>query len=214
MVSRLFHFWMSPISTFPRLFTKALASRYRYTGYFYSRSASNSSDTVISAPGLSFAIDSISGGSSLCPLHEIMPASINAGLWVYGHRVEQDDQAASCLDIEEVIPLGPVDPDLAAIGEEAFATKCSACHKLEERYVGPQLGSVLSHRRPEFVMNMILNANEMVQRHPEVQALLAQYYTPMPVQVTDQEEARAILEYLRSNQTEAESTTSGSTGGP
>jgi mono/diheme cytochrome c family protein len=110
--------------------------------------------------------------------------------------------------------LGPVDPDLAAIGEEAFATKCSACHKLEERYVGPQLGSVLSHRRPEFVMNMILNANEMVQRHPEVQALLAQYYTPMPVQVTDQEEARAILEYLRSNQTEAESTTSGSTGGP
>lgn len=111
------------------------------------------------------------------------------------------------------LDLGPIDADLAAVGEGAFATKCSACHKLGERYVGPELGTVLSHRRPEFVMNMILNANEMVQRHPEVQALLAQYYTPMPVQVTDPEEARAILEYLRSNQTEAESTTSGSTGG-
>ncbi len=38
-----------------------------------------------------------------------LPSSINASLWVYGHRVEQDDQAASCLDIEEVIPMGQVD---------------------------------------------------------------------------------------------------------
>lgn len=107
------------------------------------------------------------------------------------------------------LQLGPVDDALAKQGEAAFVTKCSACHKLEERYVGPELGQVLSRRRPEFVMNQILNSNEMVQRHPVVRELLTQYYTPMPVQVTDQAEARAILEYLRSAQTGAASTPGG-----
>jgi mono/diheme cytochrome c family protein len=108
------------------------------------------------------------------------------------------------------LELGPVDATLVKQGEAAFVTKCSACHKLAERYVGPELGQVLSRRRPEFVMNQILNSNEMVQRHPVIKELLAQYYTPMPVQVTDQAEARAILEYLRSAQTGASTTPNGS----
>lgn len=99
------------------------------------------------------------------------------------------------------LALGPVDASLASEGEAAFVLKCSACHKIEERYVAPELGTVLTRRRPEFVMNMMLNAGEMVQRHPETQALLAEFFTPMPVQVTEQDEARAILEYLRSAQT-------------
>ena len=98
------------------------------------------------------------------------------------------------------LELGPLDAELAATGEQAFTLKCSACHKIEERYVAPMLGDVLSRRRPEFVMNMMLNATEMVQRHPEVQQLLAEYFTPMTVQVTEESEARAILEYLRSAQ--------------
>ena len=48
----------------------------------------------------------------------------NASLWVYGHRLPQSDPAASCMDIEQVIPLGPADPaefesvvsNLSAIG--------------------------------------------------------------------------------------------------
>jgi len=111
------------------------------------------------------------------------------------------------------LQLGPVDEALATTGEAAFVMKCSACHKLEERYIGPELGQILSRRTPEFVMNQILNANEMVQRHPVIKQLLAEYYTPMPVQVTDQTEARAILEYLRSAQTAAPSTSNGSAGG-
>ncbi len=96
--------------------------------------------------------------------------------------------------------LGDIDPAMAAEGETAFVMKCSACHQMADRYVGPRLGTVLARRRPEFVMNMILNANEMVKQHPLVKDLLGQFYTPMPVQVTDPDEARAILEYLRSAQ--------------
>ena len=111
------------------------------------------------------------------------------------------------------LELGPVDPALAAQGETLFTTKCSACHRLGERYVAPPLGDVLSRRRPEFVMNMMLNANEMVQKHPVVRELLAEYFTPMPVQVTDVDQARAVLEYLRSAQTGPVADPSGSTDG-
>lgn len=38
-----------------------------------------------------------------------LDANVNASLWVYGHRLPQDDVAASCRDIEQVIPLGPID---------------------------------------------------------------------------------------------------------
>lgn len=112
-------------------------------------------------------------------------------------EVELEQGLGPIRDLE----LGPVDPALAAEGETLFTTKCSACHKIEERYVAPALGDVLSRRRPEFVMNMILNAGEMVQRHPVTRQLLAEFYTPMPVQVSDPDQARAILEYLRSVQT-------------
>ena len=95
------------------------------------------------------------------------------------------------------LQLGAIDDALVAQGETLFVTKCSACHKLDERYVAPPLGDVLERRRPEFVMNMMLNANQMVQEHPTVRELLAEYYTPMPVQITEEDQARAILEYLR-----------------
>ncbi len=99
------------------------------------------------------------------------------------------------------LQLADVDAELAALGETAFTTKCSACHRIDSRFVAPALGDVLARRRPEFVMNMILNADEMVRRHPAVRELLAEFYTPMPTQVRDPEEARAILEFLRSVQT-------------
>jgi hypothetical protein len=35
----------------------------------------------------------------------------NASLWVYGHRLPQSEPAASCQDIEQVIPLGTVNPN-------------------------------------------------------------------------------------------------------
>lgn len=93
-----------------------------------------------------------------------------------------------------------IDAAMAEQGEEVFKSKCAACHKMEERYVGPPLGTVLSNRTPAFVMNMILNPDEMVKKHPEVQAMLAQFMTPMPNQNLTEEEARAVLEFLRANQ--------------
>lgn len=95
---------------------------------------------------------------------------------------------------------GPVDKALAASGAKLFEQKCSACHKMDERYVGPPLGNVTKRRTPTFVMNMILNPQEMVQKHPTSKKLLAEFLVPMPNLNLSTGEARQVLEYLRSQQ--------------
>ena len=100
--------------------------------------------------------------------------------------------------IQEVTLSEEIETDLAAKGEEIFNMKCTACHKMEGRYVGPALGDVTERRTPEFVMNMILNPEEMLAKHPAAKEMLAQFMTPMPNQSLTEDEARAVLEYLRS----------------
>lgn len=95
------------------------------------------------------------------------------------------------------LTLGPLDDALAEQGAAVFKTKCSACHKLDQRYVGPALGTVTQHRTPAYIMNMILNPEEMTKRHPEARKLLAEYAAPMAQQNLTEAEARAVLEYLR-----------------
>jgi cytochrome c2 len=138
------------------------------------------------------------GGSDTPSADESQPVASAAAAPAALTAIELEQGLGPIRDLQ----LGPIDEELAEEGQEAFVMKCSACHKVEARYVAPMLGDVLSRRRPEFVMNMMLNATEMVARHPETQKLLAEFFTPMPVQVTDQSEARAILEYLRSAQIE------------
>ena len=99
--------------------------------------------------------------------------------------------------IEEAIVVGPIDGKLASQGEQIFTTKCSACHKMGEKYVGPALGQVTQRRTPTYVMNMMLNPQEMYERHPVAQELLGQYMTQMPNLGLTREEARAVVEYLR-----------------
>ena len=100
------------------------------------------------------------------------------------------------------LELSPIiDTVLVSQGQAVFETKCAACHKLEERYVGPPLGQVLDRRSPEFVMNMMLNPDEMAKKHPEGKDMLAEYFTLMPSQNLTEPDARSILEFLRSVQT-------------
>lgn len=103
--------------------------------------------------------------------------------------------------VTTAVVLGPLDQGLADQGKAVFETKCSACHKMGEKYVGPELGEVTTRRSPTFIMNMILNPMEMVERHPVGKQLLAEHMTFMANQGATVEEARAIVEYLRSQAT-------------
>jgi cytochrome c2 len=100
--------------------------------------------------------------------------------------------------ITEAVTLPPtIDNAMAEHGEKVFEEKCAACHKMGERYVGPALGEVLTRRTPTFVMNMALNPQGMVDKHPVTKKLLAEFFTPMPNQNISPEQARQVVEYLR-----------------
>jgi len=102
--------------------------------------------------------------------------------------------------VTEEVTLGPLQEEMAEKGEQIFKTKCSACHKMSERYVGPPLGDIFEKRTPAYVMNMMLNPAEMLDKHPEAKKMLAEYMTPMTFQNVSREDARAIVEYLRYQQ--------------
>ena len=99
--------------------------------------------------------------------------------------------------VTEVVVLGEPDHELAEQGEKLFTQKCSACHKMGEKYVGPPLGGIVDRLGPTFVMNMALNPEGMYTRHPAVKKLLGEYMTQMPNQQLTPQDARAVVEYLR-----------------
>ncbi len=103
--------------------------------------------------------------------------------------------------VTDVLVLGVLDQGLADSGQKVFGAKCTACHKMAEKYVGPALGEVLTRRSPTYAMNMILNPNEMVERHPVAKQLLAEAMTMMANQGLTTGEARAVVEYLRTQAT-------------
>ncbi|MBT9583478.1 cytochrome c [bacterium] len=98
------------------------------------------------------------------------------------------------------LALKPIDSKLVKEGEKAFEQKCTACHKLDKRRVGPPLSGVTARRTPEWIMNMILNPTEMLEKDPIAKELLAEYSTQMANMSLTEAEARAILEYLRTKE--------------
>ncbi|NQX97877.1 MAG: cytochrome c [Flavobacteriales bacterium] len=95
------------------------------------------------------------------------------------------------------VTLGEIDDALVEKGKELYKINCTACHKMGKRVVGPALAGVTERRTPEWIMNMIMNPEEMVEKDPTAKALLAEYLAPMANQNITEDEARAILEFFR-----------------
>ena len=82
-------------------------------------------------------------------------------------------------------------------GQRVFDVTCTSCHKYSERYVGPGLGGVTHRRTPEFVMNMILDTETMLEQDDTVKCMLLEYLLKMPNMQIDETDARNVLEHLR-----------------
>ncbi|MEQ9299497.1 MAG: c-type cytochrome [Cyclobacteriaceae bacterium] len=95
------------------------------------------------------------------------------------------------------IELGEIDQELVATGFDAFDLKCTACHDPYKEKIGPAMLGVTERRRPEWIMNMILNPTEMAKTDPICLGLLAQYNAVMADQRLSEEQTRGILEYFR-----------------
>jgi mono/diheme cytochrome c family protein len=96
-------------------------------------------------------------------------------------------------------PSGAIDQALSSQGEDLFTRRgCVACHKIGEgRLVGPDLASVTDRRSFPWIYSMITNPDSMLQSDSTAQRLFGEYFTPMPNQKVQPEEAQALYEYLR-----------------
>lgn len=91
-----------------------------------------------------------------------------------------------------------VDQGMADKGKAIYDKMCTACHKIDKRFIGPAPTGILDRRAPEWVMNMILNPEEMVRKDPLAKDLLMEFNgSPMANQGLTEEEARSVLEYFR-----------------
>jgi cytochrome c len=91
-----------------------------------------------------------------------------------------------------------IDQGMAVKGKAIFNSKCMACHKTDKKFIGPAPKGVLERRSPEWVMNMMLNPEEMVLKDPMAKQLFIEHNgSPMANQNLTEEEARQILEYFR-----------------
>lgn len=93
-----------------------------------------------------------------------------------------------------------LDVAMAANGGKISGVKCGGCHKVtEEKLVGPGWKGVTKRHSPEWIMNFITNTDEMLNKDPKAQAQLEICLVRMPNQNLADEDARALLEYMREN---------------
>lgn len=91
-----------------------------------------------------------------------------------------------------------IDKEMAARGEAKFNAICVACHMVDQRMIGPAMEGVFERRSPEWVMNMIMNPDEMLREDPIAKALLKEYNNAIMLnQNLNEAEARDLVEYLR-----------------
>ena len=95
------------------------------------------------------------------------------------------------------LQLGPLDHAMAMKGKNIFNSKCTVCHSLYDKKIGPPLGKVASEQSQEYIMNLLLNTAEMLNKDDRAKQLVAQFKVPMPPPNLSKDDARAVLEYLR-----------------
>lgn len=100
--------------------------------------------------------------------------------------------------ISEVTLSEEIDTEKAIRGKEIYDQKCTVCHKVGSTFIGPPPNGILERRTPEWVMNMILNTEEMIQKDSLAKALFMEFNGQlMTNQNVTEEGARDILEYFR-----------------
>ncbi len=90
-----------------------------------------------------------------------------------------------------------IDQVLADAGHAVFEAKCTACHKVEKKFIGPSPKGIMERRTAAWVMNMILDPEGMVKEDPIARQLLMKFSAPMANQSLTEDEARSVVEYFR-----------------
>lgn len=113
---------------------------------------------------------------------------------------DQPEVHGSEIKESDITLTNPLNAEWVTAGKGTYELKCQSCHRLtEEKLVGPGWKDVTKKRKPAWILNMITNVDMMLESDPEAQKLLEQCMVRMPNQNISKDEARQLLEYMRSN---------------
>tara|TARA_R110000868_G_scaffold278635_1_gene538471 strand:- start:651 stop:1154 length:504 start_codon:yes stop_codon:yes gene_type:complete len=111
-------------------------------------------------------------------------------------RITLEDKGVG--QIKSITLDAEINQDMAAAGAELYKTNCTACHKLDKRFIGPSPQGILERRSPEWIMNMILDPKLMTEQDRCAKDLLIEFNgAAMSNQNLTVEQTRSILEYFR-----------------
>ncbi len=113
---------------------------------------------------------------------------------------ETTETQTAALPLPEVQLNNPLNQEWMTAGKGIYEMKCQSCHRLtDEKLVGPGWKDITKKRQPGWIINMITNPEEMLNTDAEAQKLLEICLVRMPNQNVTQDEARHIIEFMRSN---------------
>lgn len=95
------------------------------------------------------------------------------------------------------LELNPINDSVMKLGAELFKTKCFECHTMEYKNTGPDISDILAYRKKEWVVNFLLNKDEMILRDSLAQLTMQRYDTVCAANITKKDEALKLLEYFR-----------------
>ncbi|MFC6098963.1 c-type cytochrome [Olivibacter domesticus] len=129
--------------------------------------------------------------------------SANAGRKNTSVQREKVEVSPKDLSAKGVGPITEYKPEaiskvLVKQGKDLFMAKCAMCHKMDQKTLGPPLRGITGRHTPEWVLNMLLAPEKMIEKDPAAKKLYAIYNTPMINQQLSEKEAKAIYDYLRS----------------
>ena len=98
---------------------------------------------------------------------------------------------------QAVLVSANTDEDMVIKGKALFRQRCIFCHKVDSVMYAPSLRYVADRRSPTFILNILLNPEEMTEKHPLAKQLSILANNKMRFQNLEEADARSVLDYLR-----------------
>ena len=95
------------------------------------------------------------------------------------------------------LELALINDSLMKTGLGLFKDRCSKCHTMEYKNAGPDISDILAIRKPEWIVNFLLNKEEMLLRDSLAIRTRVKYKADCGSNITIETEALELLEYLR-----------------
>lgn len=126
----------------------------------------------------------------------LLPVAVACG---GGQKQAEEPPAATALKTYPEAYPEPINELRAERGKTLFQSKCTSCHDLDRKVIGPPLRGVTQRRSYNWMMNMIQHPDEWVKQDPAARDLHKEYnYVQMliPDGITE-DQTMAVIEYLR-----------------